>query len=47
MDRGYLQFNIDSTQVAVSPNMEEQVYITANISEGEVFSSQFDVGSVR
>ena len=37
MDRGYLQFNIDSTQVSVSPNMEE-VYITANISEGEVFS---------
>ena len=37
MDRGYLQFTIDSTQVSVSPNMEE-VYITANISEGEVFS---------
>ena len=42
MDRGYLQFNIDSTQVAVSPN-KEQVYITANISEGEKFSVS-DVG---
>lgn len=37
MDRGYLQFTIDSTQVSVAPNMEE-VYITANITEGEVFS---------
>ena len=42
MDRGYLQFNIDSTQVAVSPN-KEQVYITANISEGDKFSVS-DVG---
>ena len=37
MDRGYLQFRIDSTQVAVSPNKKE-VYITANISEGEKFT---------
>ena len=37
MDRGYLQFTIDSTQVSVSPNMEE-VYITANVTEGEIFT---------
>jgi outer membrane protein insertion porin family len=37
MDRGYLQFRIDSTQVSVSPNKEE-VYITANVTEGEKFT---------
>jgi len=37
MDRGYLQFSIDSTQVSVSPNKEE-VFITANVTEGEKFS---------
>ena len=41
MDRGYLQFRIDSTQVSVSPNKEE-VYITANVTEGD----KFTVGAV-
>lgn len=41
MDRGYLQFSIDSTQVSVSPGKDE-VFITANVSEGE----KFTIGSV-
>jgi outer membrane protein insertion porin family len=42
MDRGYLQFSIDSTQVSVSPS-KDQVFITANVSEGK----KFTVGSVN
>ena len=37
LDRGYLEFNIDSTQIAISPGMEA-VYITANVTEGERFT---------
>lgn len=37
MDRGYLEFSIDSTQVSVSPG-KEAVYITANVTEGEKFT---------
>jgi len=42
LDRGYLNFSVDSTQVSIAPNMED-VYITFNITEGE----QFTVSSVE
>lgn len=37
MDRGYIDFAIESTQVSISPNLQE-IFVTANIREGEVFT---------
>ena len=36
MDRGYANFDIESTQVAIAPEKDD-IFITVNISEGEVF----------
>ncbi len=48
LDRGYLNFRVDSTQVAIAPNMED-VYITFNVTEGDQFTvSAVDVaGELR
>ena len=36
MDRGYANFEIDSTQVAIAPEKDD-IFITVNVDEGEVF----------
>ena len=37
LDRGYVDFSVESTQVSIGPN-KENIYITANVVEGEVYS---------
>ena len=42
MNRGYLEFNVESTQVSISPDKQD-VFITLNVIEGE----RYQVSSVK
>ncbi|RMG58687.1 MAG: outer membrane protein assembly factor BamA [Gammaproteobacteria bacterium] len=42
LDNGYIHFDIDSTQVTISPDRKD-IYITINVKEG----AQYKVGKVR
>lgn len=42
LDRGYINFNVESTQVSITPDKQD-IYITINVSEGD----QFAIGDIR
>ena len=36
-DRGYIDFNVESTQVSISEDQQD-IFVTANVTEGEIFT---------
>jgi len=42
LDRGYVDFNVESTQIAISPSKQD-MFVTANVTEGE----KYKVSDVR
>ncbi|MFN7835633.1 MAG: outer membrane protein assembly factor BamA [Burkholderiaceae bacterium] len=42
LNRGYLEFNVESTQVQIAPNKQD-IYIAINVNEGD----KFTVGSIK
>jgi len=42
LDRGYVDFNLESTQLSISPSRQD-MFVTANISEGD----QYKISSVK